>query len=230
MDPSRWSAVSSIWPSYPIGSVVVCCRDGCRLQWRRHSASNPGGCSGSSRQARHPQYDKLHENAFSTLSRAAERGDDRHWPSAPTALSIVDFGAAGELFKLMVGIDLTHVPYRREAPALTDLLGGQVQILFGTLPTSIEYIRTGKLRALAVTTATRSHALPDVPTVSDFFARLRGEFLAGRDAMPRRRGAPRRGGRPAAEVCAAIEITSMRLSVAQNVRLKRRLRDYRKNA
>jgi tripartite-type tricarboxylate transporter receptor subunit TctC len=75
---------------------------------------------------------------------------------------------SGELFKLMAGVNLTHVPYRGEALALADLLGGQVQVAFGTLPASIEFIRAGKLRALAVTAATRSQALPDIPTVGDF--------------------------------------------------------------
>jgi tripartite-type tricarboxylate transporter receptor subunit TctC len=74
---------------------------------------------------------------------------------------------SGELFKMMAGIDMLHVPYRGAAPALTDLMGGQVQVLFDNLPSSIEYIRAGRLRALAVTTATRSAALPDVPTVAD---------------------------------------------------------------
>ncbi len=74
----------------------------------------------------------------------------------------------GELFKMMAGVDMVHVPYRGDAPALTDLLGGQVQVMFDTMPASIEHIRAGKLRALAVTTATRSEALPDVPTVGDF--------------------------------------------------------------
>jgi tripartite-type tricarboxylate transporter receptor subunit TctC len=75
---------------------------------------------------------------------------------------------AGELFKMMAGIDMVHVPYRGGAPALTDLLGGQVQVMFGGISDSIEYIRAGKLRALAVTTATRSVALPDIPTVGNF--------------------------------------------------------------
>jgi tripartite-type tricarboxylate transporter receptor subunit TctC len=75
---------------------------------------------------------------------------------------------SGELFKMMTGIDMVHVPYRGAAPALTDLLGGQVQVMFGTVPSAIEYIRAGKLRALAVTTATRSQALPEVPTVGEF--------------------------------------------------------------
>jgi tripartite-type tricarboxylate transporter receptor subunit TctC len=75
---------------------------------------------------------------------------------------------SGELFKMMTGIDLVHVPYRGGAPALTDLLTGQVQVIFDNLPTSIEHIRAGKLRPLAVTTATRSDTLPDLPTVSEF--------------------------------------------------------------
>jgi tripartite-type tricarboxylate transporter receptor subunit TctC len=75
---------------------------------------------------------------------------------------------AGEMFKMMTGINVIHVPYRGGAPALTDLLGGQVQVIFGPAPDSIEFIRSGRLRALAVTTATRSEALPDVPTVGDF--------------------------------------------------------------
>jgi tripartite-type tricarboxylate transporter receptor subunit TctC len=74
----------------------------------------------------------------------------------------------GELFKAMAGVDMVHVPYRGDAPALTDLIGGQVQVAFPTLPVSIEHIRAGKLRALAVTTATRSEALPELPTVSEF--------------------------------------------------------------
>jgi tripartite-type tricarboxylate transporter receptor subunit TctC len=75
---------------------------------------------------------------------------------------------AGELFKMTAGIDMVHVPFRGAAPALTDLLGGQVQLMFGSVPSSIEYIRAGQLRALAVTTARRSEVLPDIPTVADF--------------------------------------------------------------
>jgi tripartite-type tricarboxylate transporter receptor subunit TctC len=76
---------------------------------------------------------------------------------------------AGELFKMMAGIDMVHVPYRGVAPALTDLLGGQVQVMFDVMLESIEYIRAGKLRALAVTTAALpSAALPHLPTVSEF--------------------------------------------------------------
>jgi tripartite-type tricarboxylate transporter receptor subunit TctC len=75
---------------------------------------------------------------------------------------------SGELFKMMTGVSMVHVPYRGGAPALTDLIGGQVQIMFDALTNSIEYIKGGKLRALAVTTAMRSEALPDLPTVGDF--------------------------------------------------------------
>jgi tripartite-type tricarboxylate transporter receptor subunit TctC len=75
---------------------------------------------------------------------------------------------AGELFKMMTGLNITHVPYRGAAPALTDLLGGQVQIMFATMPASIEYIRAGKLRPLAITTAKRSEVLPDLPPVAEF--------------------------------------------------------------
>jgi tripartite-type tricarboxylate transporter receptor subunit TctC len=74
---------------------------------------------------------------------------------------------AGELFKTMTGIEMVHVPYRGEPPAITDLLGGQVQVMFGNVSASIEQIRAGALRALAVTTAERSPALPGVPTVAD---------------------------------------------------------------
>ena len=75
---------------------------------------------------------------------------------------------SGELFKMMTGVNMIHVPYRGEAPALTDLIGGQVQVMFGIMPSSIEYIRAGKVRPLAVTAATRSEALPDLATMGDF--------------------------------------------------------------
>lgn len=74
---------------------------------------------------------------------------------------------SGALFMMMTGIDLVHVPYRGSGPALTDMLGGRVQVMFDNLPSSIGYIRSGRLRALAVTTAQRDKALPDVPTVGD---------------------------------------------------------------
>jgi tripartite-type tricarboxylate transporter receptor subunit TctC len=76
----------------------------------------------------------------------------------------------GEYFKLMTGTNLTHVPYRGAAPAVTDLLGGQIQVAFTEMATSLGYIRAGNLRALAVTTATRSEALPDIPTLGEFIA------------------------------------------------------------
>ena len=81
---------------------------------------------------------------------------------------------AGELFKLMAGIDMTHVPYRGAAPALTDLLSGQVQVMFDNAASSIEHIRAGRLRALAVTTSARAAQLPDVPAI--------GEFVPGYEA------------------------------------------------
>jgi tripartite-type tricarboxylate transporter receptor subunit TctC len=81
---------------------------------------------------------------------------------------------AGELFKMMAGVDMVHVPYRGDALVLPDLISGQVQVYFGVMPASLGYIRAGKLRALAVTSATRQEALPDVPTV--------GEFLPGFEA------------------------------------------------
>jgi tripartite-type tricarboxylate transporter receptor subunit TctC len=75
---------------------------------------------------------------------------------------------AGELFKMMAGVDLVHIPYRGQGPALTDLLGGQVQLLFATTPGTTEYISSGRLRALAVTSATRAEMLPELPPIGDF--------------------------------------------------------------
>src|SRR5262245_3169108 len=92
---------------------------------------------------------------------------------------------AGELFKMMAGIDMIHVPYRGTAPALTDLLAGQVQVMFDNITTSIAHIRAGKLTALAVTTATRSPMLPDLPTVSEFLPGFEASAFFGV-------GAPRR--------------------------------------
>jgi tripartite-type tricarboxylate transporter receptor subunit TctC len=86
---------------------------------------------------------------------------------------------AGELFKMMAGVDMLHVPYRGGPPALTDLLGGRIQVLFDVMTNSIEYIRTGKLHALAVTTAARSQALPDVPTVAEFMPGYEASFWNG---------------------------------------------------
>jgi tripartite-type tricarboxylate transporter receptor subunit TctC len=75
---------------------------------------------------------------------------------------------SGELFKMMTGVNMLHVPYRGAGPAVTDLIAGQVQVMFATMPSSIEYVRAGKLRALAVTSAARSPALPDIPTVAEY--------------------------------------------------------------
>jgi tripartite-type tricarboxylate transporter receptor subunit TctC len=75
---------------------------------------------------------------------------------------------AGELFKMMTGVNMIHVPYRSAGPALADLIGGQVQVMFDAIPASIEHLRAGRLRALAVTSATRLEALPDIPAVGDF--------------------------------------------------------------
>ena len=75
---------------------------------------------------------------------------------------------SGELFKMMTGISMTHVPYKGSAPALTDMIGGQVQVMFDNVPTSLEFIKAGKLRPLAVTTVARSAVLPDLPVVADF--------------------------------------------------------------
>jgi tripartite-type tricarboxylate transporter receptor subunit TctC len=85
----------------------------------------------------------------------------------------------GELFKMMTGVNMAHVPYRGGAPALTDLIGGQVQVDFSPMSPTIGYIRAGKLRPLAVTTATRSPALPDVPTVGDFVPGYEASFWTG---------------------------------------------------
>jgi tripartite-type tricarboxylate transporter receptor subunit TctC len=85
----------------------------------------------------------------------------------------------GELFKMMAGVDMLHVPYRGGGPALADLLAGQVPLMFDTQSTAIEHIRAGKLRALAVTSATRSEVLPDVPTVGDFVPGYEGTGWQG---------------------------------------------------
>jgi tripartite-type tricarboxylate transporter receptor subunit TctC len=92
----------------------------------------------------------------------------------PGKISMASYGTgttshlAGELFKAMTGINMVHVPYRGGAPAVTDLISGQVQVTFADMPSSIEHIKPGKLRPLAVTAATRSEVLPDIPTVGDF--------------------------------------------------------------
>jgi len=105
--------------------------------------------------------------------------------ASPGKISLASAGigsgphVAGELFKMMTGADMVHVPYRGGGPALTDLLGGQVQVYFPTTVSSIGYIRAGRLRALAVTTATRSDALPDIPTVGEFLPGYEASFWYG---------------------------------------------------
>jgi tripartite-type tricarboxylate transporter receptor subunit TctC len=105
--------------------------------------------------------------------------------ASPGKVTMASFGAgstahiAGELFKMMTGTDLLHVPYRGSGPVLTDLMGGQVQMSFDNLPASLEHIRTGKLRALAVTTAQPSPALPNVPTVAEFVPGYEASALVG---------------------------------------------------
>jgi len=94
---------------------------------------------------------------------------------------------AGELFKMMAGVSMVHVPYRGASPALTDLLGGQVQVMFDNVTSSIESIRAGKLRPLAVTTVTRSELLPDIPTVGDF---VQGFEVTARFGLGAPRGVP----------------------------------------
>jgi tripartite-type tricarboxylate transporter receptor subunit TctC len=86
---------------------------------------------------------------------------------------------SGELFKMVAGVNMVHVPYRGEGPALTDMLGGQVQVMFGTMPATIEYIRAGKLRPLAVTSARRSELLSDIPTVNDFVSGYEANAVQG---------------------------------------------------
>jgi tripartite-type tricarboxylate transporter receptor subunit TctC len=86
---------------------------------------------------------------------------------------------AGELFKLMTGVQMVHVPYRGSVPALTDLMGGRMQVMFDNLISSLELIRAGRLRALAVTTTARSPALPDIPTVGDFVPGFEASALFG---------------------------------------------------
>jgi tripartite-type tricarboxylate transporter receptor subunit TctC len=85
----------------------------------------------------------------------------------------------GELFKMMTGVNLVHVPYRGAGPALVDLLGGQVQVMFASMSSSIEYVRAGKLRVLAVTTSTQSPVLPDIPTVAEFVPGYEASFWTG---------------------------------------------------
>jgi tripartite-type tricarboxylate transporter receptor subunit TctC len=93
---------------------------------------------------------------------------------------------AGELFKIMAGVDMVHVPYRGAGPSLTDLIGGQVQVTFESMPASIAYIRAGRLGALAVTTTRRSETLPDIPWLSSCLATRRAPGMASAHRRPRR--------------------------------------------
>jgi tripartite-type tricarboxylate transporter receptor subunit TctC len=86
---------------------------------------------------------------------------------------------SGELFKMMAGVEMTHVPFRGTAPALTSLLGGQVQLMFASMPATLEYIRADKLRALGVTTPKRSDVLPDLPSLSEFLPGFDAEVYYG---------------------------------------------------
>jgi tripartite-type tricarboxylate transporter receptor subunit TctC len=85
----------------------------------------------------------------------------------------------GELFKMMAGVNMVHVPYRGGGPAMIDLLGGQIQVFWAGVPAAIEYIRAGTLRALAVTTMTRSEVLPDIPTVGEFLSGYESSVIFG---------------------------------------------------
>ena len=109
----------------------------------------------------------------------------------PGKLSIASAGTgtpahiAGELFKMMTGVDMVHIPYRGAALALTDLLGGQVQVMIDNMAASLEHIRAGRLRALAVTTATRLEVLPDLPTVGEFVPGFEASSMNGLGAPKR---------------------------------------------
>jgi tripartite-type tricarboxylate transporter receptor subunit TctC len=103
----------------------------------------------------------------------------------PSKISMASAGVgseshmSGELFKMMAGVSMVHVPYRGQAPALTDLLGGQVQVDFSTMPPAVEYVKAGKLRALAVTSPTRFEALPDVPAMAEYLPGYEASLLTG---------------------------------------------------
>ena len=115
---------------------------------------------------------------------------------------------------MVAGVNTVHVPYRGEGPALTDMLGGQVQVMFGTMPATIEYIRAGKLRPLAVTSARRSELLPDIPTVNDFVSGYEASAVQGL-------GAPRN---TAAEI---IDILNKEINAAlADPNMKTRIADF----
>ena len=108
-----------------------------------------------------------------------------HAKASPGKISMASAGVGsnshmtGELFQMMAGVSLVHVPYHGQAPALTDLLGGQVQVDFSTMPPAIEYVKDGKLRALAVTSLVRFEALPDVPAMAEYLPGYEASLLTG---------------------------------------------------
>ncbi len=118
-----------------------------------------------------------------------------HAKANPGRITMASAGAgsgphlAGEMFRMMSGLDMVHVPYRGQGPATADLLGGQVQVYFGGLPTTIEHIRAGKLQALGVTTAVRSQLLPTVPAIGEFLPGYEASFWGGFSAPANTPGA-----------------------------------------
>jgi tripartite-type tricarboxylate transporter receptor subunit TctC len=152
----------------------------------------------------------------------------------------VNYGSGGigsgnqltaEMLKSMAGIDLVHVPYRGAGPAMVDLMGGQVQVMFNTMGASLQHVRGGKLRAIAVATKARQAALPDVPTVADVLAGLRGELLDRRRGAQGHAGRGRRQGQQGGQ-CGARrgqrEGPSRRVGRHRAHRLARRLRQVRR--
>ena len=121
---------------------------------------------------------------------------------------------AGEMFKMMTGINMVHVPYRGGAPAVTDLIGGRMHVMFGNVLTSIAQIRAGKLRALAVTSATPSDALPGVPTVARVRARLRSG-LGVRHRRAQRARPPRSSSRLNREINAGLADPAIKERLAE---------------
>jgi tripartite-type tricarboxylate transporter receptor subunit TctC len=103
---------------------------------------------------------------------------------------------AGELFRMMAGVGLLHVPYRGAAPALTDLLGGRAQVMFEAVATLVEHVQDGRLRALAVAGATRSHVFPNLPTVGDFLPGYEASVWFGIGAPRHTTGRNRRPAQP----------------------------------